>query len=95
MVVDVIHINGVIALETEDHAPIAADVHGPRAFRSTLQRMQTEPGQVHIPRLGRRVESGEDKPKAARVLWPNATSISGFKEGSQTLVPPPSDHDPM
>jgi hypothetical protein len=52
MVVDVIDINGILARETEDHTPVTAYVHGPSTFRLTLQRMQAQSGQVHIPGLG-------------------------------------------
>src|SRR5712691_2686667 len=40
VIVDVIHVDGIVALEAEHDAPVAADVHCPGALQPTLQRMK-------------------------------------------------------
>src|SRR5215470_18243083 len=93
MIVDVVDLDGIVALQAKHHAPVAADVHRPGAFQSTPERMQAQTRQVHVARLDRRIEPRKDESKPVAVCRLNATRASGFKECAQSLVAPSSDYD--
>lgn len=66
VVVLVIHVCGVRPGELECHSPVSADVDCPRALAVTLQRMEPETREPHVPRLLRHAEPPENQPQALR-----------------------------
>ena len=60
MIVNEIDIADICTIETKHDAPVARDADRPLAGKIALQGMLPEAWKVHIPRLRRLIEAGED-----------------------------------
>jgi hypothetical protein len=85
MVIDIIDILRVV-VETEDHPPIGLDGHSPKAFHLALERMQAEPGQVHVGNGWGGVKRRQNIPQLANMFRVYAAWVIVFKEPFQPLV---------
>jgi hypothetical protein len=50
MIIHIVDINGMAVIEAERNTPIPGDRYSPIAREASLERMQAEPGNVHIIR---------------------------------------------
>jgi hypothetical protein len=60
VIIDIIDINGVPVVEAERDSPIPGDRYSPIAREISLERMQSEAGNVHIIRPTAEVQHGKN-----------------------------------
>ena len=75
MIINVIHICGIMGDKAEDHPPVGAHCYRPEAFQISLERMQPEPGQVHILHCSGGIEPHENIPQFLRVFRDHAARV--------------------
>ena len=85
MVVKVIEQDYVMPFELEDHSPVAAHVHCPKAGKLTFQFMQSQPGKVHVSRFCNNIQPCEDKPQPISMLCLYSGFVACLEEIFQTL----------
>ena len=71
--------------ELEDHSPVAAHVHCPKAGKLTFQFMQSQPGKVHVSRFCNNIQPCEDKPQPISMLCLYSGFVACLEEIFQTL----------
>ena len=72
MIILVIDVCGVAFIESESHAPIAANPHCPSTFPVAGERVQHEAWKVHVLGANRHIQTAENKPKPLAMLSVNA-----------------------
>lgn len=81
-----IDIDSVVADPTERDPPVAAGIDGKAAFSVADQHVKAKPGQVHILRRGRDIESAQDTPQSRYIVDIETACLSGFEEPLQSLA---------
>ena len=78
--------------ELEDHSPVAAHVHYPKAGKLAFKFMQSQPGKVHVSRFCNNVQPCEDKPQSISMLCLYSGFVACLEEIFQTFVPEVDNH---
>jgi hypothetical protein len=91
MVIFVIYAIYVLPGANERYAPVAAHLHGPRAFSGAAEFMEIQAGQVHIARAGSGVQTAEDEAEPVSVLCLNSRLGPGGEEPFDSFVSKPFD----
>jgi hypothetical protein len=60
VIIEQIHVVNVAGFETKNDPPIGPHCNAPKISKISLQRMQPETGQVHIGRLSRAIQNGQN-----------------------------------
>ena len=84
MVINQIHVPDITALKAEDDTPVSRHRDRPVAGEVAPQRVQSESRQVHVARLGRFIETGENTFDLGEQIGRNAPTVTPFE---QTLEP--------
>lgn len=92
MIVDIIHLEDVSILEPEHDPPIPTNVYGVMAGEFTRKSVEAQPGQIHVTRLSRGVQAGQNQPQALRVFRSDSSRCPFCEELAEPLVPKCSDH---
>ena len=92
MVIEVVHIPGVSVLETKDDPPVSRDGHGVEALQSATQRVQPQPGCIHVGGGCSRVEQRKDLALPFDMRLMHASAFIIMKQRRQTLVPEVAYH---
>ena len=91
MVILVVYAIYVLPGTSERYAPVAAHLHGPRAFSGATEFMEIQAWQVHIARAGSGVQTAEDEAEPVSVLRLNSRLGPGGEEPFDSFVSKPFD----
>lgn len=75
VVIDIINIQHVAARKPENHPPVSADRHCPKALEPAFERMQLETRQIHIRGRNRCIKQSENITQLHHVFWDQATQV--------------------
>ena len=86
MIVDVINVANVAAIESKDDSPVRRNPDGPQTSEFSSQPMKPVAGQVHVARLRRYVQPGEDPFNLGEVFGWKTASVPTFIQTGQASV---------
>lgn len=92
MVVEQVHVARVLAIETEDDAPVAGYGHGPESGEVALQRMQPKARQRHVVRYRSLVQTGENTLDLVGLIRPDLAAVSRFEQQAQPFMSEAANH---
>jgi len=92
VVVLVVHVIAIPAIEVEGDTPIAIDIHSPLALSAALERVESQPWRVQVPKGCRGLKPGQNSPNLQHMFRIQAPRFTGIKEPLQSAVPKPDDH---
>src|SRR4030088_2290619 len=84
MVVFIIHLVRMTVLESERHAIVLID---PYRKPATLEGMEPHPRHVHLSRMRRSIERGQDQLQTLRMLRLYLAGVSCLEQRRKRLVP--------
>ena len=80
------NILSVPLVETKNYPPVGSHRHRPEAFHLTFERVQAEPGQVHMGDCGSGVKRRQNIAQLTDMLRVYATWVVLLKKPSQSPV---------
>jgi len=92
MVILVVHIVAISTVEAEGDPPVAIDIHCPLPFAAALERMESQPRGVQIPKARCCLKPRQNSTDLLNVLRVQSSNIASFKKSFQSAVPEPDDH---
>jgi hypothetical protein len=92
MIIHQIDIMGVAVRKPEDHAPVGADRHGPKAGKVSLQGMKPEAGQIHVAHVTSFIEAGQNPLDLVDLIGPEMPAFAFLIEPFQPSMPKTSYH---
>ena len=91
MILFQIDIDRIACIEPECNPP--GPIYGDgEALRFALQTMEMQPGQIHVFRQGRLIESIEQAQAFLVLIRPNSCASAILEKLAQTLLTPGQDH---
>src|SRR6266403_3827675 len=92
VVIHVINVQSIPDDKAKNHSPVRANRDSPEAFQLALERMQPQPGQVHVRSRGGSIETRKNVSQLLRVLAHHAPRVILLVEPFQPLVADRADH---
>ncbi len=93
MIIDQVDVEGVLAVEAENDAPVGAQRDRPKTLQVSLQRMQAKARNRHVLRTARLVQAGQDAGDLVGVLRVEFAAVVILEQPPQSLVPETQDHE--
>jgi hypothetical protein len=92
VIVLVIHDFDIGARKPEGNAPIPAHPDRPETLSGAFERMESKPGQIHVPWRRGRIQSAKDQAKPIGMLSLDSGLRTRFEVSRQAFVPEASNH---
>ena len=92
MIILQVHIDGIFPVEGKSQSVIPRHATGIPALHRALERMESPPGQVHVPGPLGDIQSVQHALDALHAIRRNSPGIALAKEPFQTLVPEGANH---
>lgn len=92
MVVKVIDQKYIMSFELEDHSPVAAHVHCPKADILAFQLMQSQTRKVHVSRFRNNVQPCEDQSQPIDMFRLYSCFVACLEEIFQAFVSEADNH---
>ncbi len=80
MIIQIIDLEGVALLETENHAPIPRDLHRIKAVQLSFEHVQAPTGRIELLGPIGRIERSQDTGESLNMVLLDPTRIALFKE---------------
>lgn len=86
VIIDEVYIASAFILKTKSDAPVPRNADGPVSFAISFQGVQFKPGNIHVRRSGRRVQTRQNPFDFVHLIGRYPAQVIGFIQALQSLV---------